>query len=68
MKWLELHIDTAPAGLEPVSELLRGQGVEGLVIDDEADFKDFLENNRQYWDYVDDELLREIHGKCRVTF
>ena len=42
--------------------------VEGLVIDDEADFKDFLENNHQYWDYVDDELLAEKHGKCRVTF
>ena len=68
MKWLELHIDTANAGLEPVSELLREQGVEGLVIDDEADFKDFLENNHQYWDYVDDELLAEKHGKCRVTF
>ena len=68
MKWLELHIDTARAGLELVSELLREQGVEGLVIDDEADFKDFLENNHQYWDYVDDELLAEKHGKCRVTF
>ena len=68
MKWLELHIDTARAGLEPVSELLREQGVEGLVIDDEADFKDFLENNHQYWDYVDDELLAEKHGKCRGTF
>ena len=68
MKWLELHIDTARAGLEPVSELLREQGVEGLVIDDEADFKDFLENNHQYWDYVDDELMAEKHGKCRVTF
>ena len=68
MKWLELHIDTARAGLEPVSELLREQGVEGLVIDDEADFKDFLENKHQYWDYVDDELLAEKHGKCRVTF
>ena len=68
MKWLELHIDTSPAGLEPVSELLREQGVEGLVIDDEGDFKDFLENNHQYWDYVDDELMEEMHGKCRVTF
>ena len=48
--------------------MLREQGVEGLVIDDEADFKDFLENNHQYWDYVDDELLAEKHGKCRVTF
>ena len=68
MKWLELHIDTVPAGLEPVSELLREQGVEGLVIDDEGDFQSFLESNHQYWDYVDDELLEEKHGKCRVTF
>ena len=22
----------------------------------------------RYWDYVDDELLAEKHGKCRVTF
>ena len=68
MKWLELHIDTARAGLEPVSELLREQGVEGLVIDDEADFKDFLENNHQYWDYVDEELVKEKENLCRVTF
>lgn len=68
MKWLELHIDTAPAGLEPVSELLREHGVDGLVIDDEGEFQDFLENNRQYWDYVDEELREEMRGKCRVTF
>ena len=68
MKWLELHIDTTPAGLEPVSELLREQGVEGIVIEDEGDFQSFLENNRQYWDYVDDELLEEKRGKSRVTF
>ena len=68
MKWLELHIDTARAGLEPVSELLREQGVEGLVIDDEADFKDFLENNHQYWDYVDEDLEASMKGKSRITF
>ena len=27
MKWLELHIDTAPAGLTPVIDLLRDYGV-----------------------------------------
>ena len=32
------------------------------------DFKDFLENNHQYWDYVDDDLLQEKKGLCRVTF
>ena len=68
MKWLELHIDTTPAGLEPVSELLRDQGIEGLVIEDEGEFHTFLEQNRQYWDYVDESLTREMAGKSRVTF
>ena len=68
MEWLELHIDTTPAGLEPVCDLLRDQGIEGLVIEDEGDFRDFLEHNRQYWDYVDEALDRSMRGKCRVTF
>ncbi len=68
MKWLELHIDTTPAGLEPVSDLLRDQGIEGLVIEDEGDFHSFLEQNRQYWDYVDEGLEQSMAGKCRITF
>ena len=68
MKWLELHIDTVPAGLEPVSDLLRELGIEGLVIEDEGEFHDFLENNRQYWDYVDEDLDKSMSGKCRITF
>ncbi|MBE7007598.1 MAG: 50S ribosomal protein L11 methyltransferase [Ruminococcaceae bacterium] len=68
MKWLELWIDTTPAGIEPVSGLLSEYGVDSLMIDEEGDFKDFLENNKQYWDYVDEDLLKEKKGKCRVTF
>ena len=68
MKWLALHIDTSPAGLEPVSAMLEDLGIEGLVIEDEGDFRDFLEHNRQYWDYVDEELDQSMTGKCRITF
>jgi ribosomal protein L11 methyltransferase len=68
MEWLELKIDTSPSGLGAVTELLEQQGVTGVIIDDENDFKDFLEHNRQYWDYVDEELLREKAGVSRVTF
>ena len=68
MDWLELHIDTSPAGIDAVSGLLESKGVEGLIIDDEQDFHDFLENNHQYWDYVDEELMAEKKGNCRITF
>jgi len=68
MQWLELKIDTTPAGITPVSDLVESLGVTGLVIEDEGDFHDFLENNRQYWDYVDEELLEAKRGVCRITF
>lgn len=68
MKWLELHLDTQPAGIEPATELLSEYGIDSLMIDEEGDFKDFLENNHQYWDYVDDELMEQMHGKSRITF
>ena len=68
MKWLELHIDTTHAGLDPVTAMLSALDIDGVVIDDENDFQDFLENNRQYWDYVDEDLEKSMQGKSRVTF
>ena len=68
MKWLELHIDTVHAGLNAVETLLSSLGIDGVVIDDETEFQDFLENNHQYWDYVDEDLEKQMQGKSRVTF
>ncbi len=68
MQWLELHIDASPASIEAVCDMLREIGIEGLVIEDEADFQTFLEENRQYWDYVDEALEKSMRSKCRVTF
>ena len=48
--------------------LLSSLGIDGVVIDDETEFQDFLENNHQYWDYVDEDLEKEMQGKSRVTF
>ena len=68
MKWLAVHIDASPSGLEPVEAALSALGIDGLVIEDETDFRRFLEQNKQYWDYVDEELDRSMTGKCRITF
>ena len=68
MKWLELHIDTNHAGLDTVEAMLSGLGIDNVVIDDETEFQDFLENNHQYWDYVDEELEQRMQGRSRVTF
>jgi len=68
MNWLELHIDTVHGGLETVEALLSSLDIDGVVIDDETDFQEFLENNHQYWDYVDEDLEKSMAGKSRVTF
>jgi ribosomal protein L11 methyltransferase len=43
-------------------------GAEGLVLEEEHDFQAFLEENRQYWDYVDDALLERMKGVARIKF
>lgn len=66
MNWIRVSIFTTSAGIEPVSGRLYQLGITGLEIEDEQDFKDFLENNKQYWDYVDEDLIKEKEGETRV--
>ena len=68
MDWMEVHIQTSHDGLETVEAFLSGLGIDGVVIDDETEFHEFLEENRKCWDYVDEELLKKEAGACRVTF
>ena len=68
MNWLELHVDTNHTGLDVVEATLSALGIDGVVIDDETEFQDFLENNHQYWDYVDEDLEKSMAGKSRLTF
>ena len=68
MHWLELHIDTTHDGLDPVTALLSSLGIDNVMIDDEEEFRSFLEETRPHWDYVDEALEREMRGKSPVTF
>jgi ribosomal protein L11 methyltransferase len=68
LKWLEVAINTTPDKLDDVTAKLTAAGMTGLVIEDEAEFLTFLEENRQYWDYVDQELLDSMKGVTRVKF
>lgn len=67
MDWIKVTVYTTSEGIEPVSGRLYQLGITGLEIDDEQDFKDFLENNKQYWGYVDEELVKEKEGETRVS-
>ncbi len=68
MRWIEASVETHSGDIDEKCEKLAELGVPGMVIEDEADFRAFLENNRQYWDYVDDELERHFAGVSRIKF
>ena len=68
VKWLEVTVNTVPDKLDEVTARLAAAGMDALVIEDEGDFLNFLEQNRQYWDYVDQELLDRMKGVTRVKF
>ena len=59
MEWLEVFVETSEDGIEIVSGLLYSLGVSGLMIEDEREFKEFLENPNREWDYIDDGLVEE---------
>lgn len=68
MRWIEAAIEITGGSAEELCLRLSELGADGFVIEDEQDFKDFLENNHQYWDYVDEELEQKMTGVSRIKF
>ena len=66
MAWLEISIDTAPETIEDVAAKLTAGGFPELLIEDEAEFQDFLDQNKAYWDYIDEELQEKLQGLSRI--
>ena len=66
MAWLEITIDTACANIATVTNVLTAGGFSDLVIEDQAEFETFLEENREYWDYIDEELQQQLQGMSRI--
>ncbi len=66
MDWIKVSIFTTSEGIEPVSGRLYQLGISGIEIEDEKDFKEFLENNKQYWDYVDEDLIKQKEGETQI--
>lgn len=67
MDWIKVQITTTKEGIDPISGRLLNLGINGIEIADKDDFKDFLEKNRKYWDYVDEELERLKDSDTTIT-
>ncbi len=67
-RWLEVTLPVPADKLDGVCAVLTYNGMAGLVVEEEGDFLRFLEQNRQYWDYVDEGLAQRMKGASRVKF
>ena len=66
MQWIEVTVKTTSAAIELVAERLTVLGFDSFIIDDQEEFHEFLDQNRQYWDYVDEELERQMTGLSQI--
>ena len=66
MNYLEITITTEPATIEEVAAALTAGGFSDLVVEDQNTFESFLEENRAYWDYIDESLEQTLQGLCCI--
>ena len=66
MAWLEITIDTISEKINTVVTNLTAKGFADLVIEDQVEFETFLDENRAYWDYIDEDLQQQLQGLSRI--
>ena len=66
MDYLEITLQTASAGIEIVANALTSGGFDSLVVEDQAEYENFLEDNRAYWDYIDEDLQEKLQGLSHI--
>ena len=66
MAWLEITVSTVDADLNKTAAALTAAGFSDLVLEDQTEFEDFLEQNKAYWDYIDEELQQQLQGLSRI--
>ena len=66
MEWIKVAICTTNEGIDTICDKLYDIGFMNTQIEDELEFTEFLEDNKKYWDYVDDELIESKKGETKV--
>ena len=66
MAWLEITIDTTSEKINSVVTNLTARGFADLVIADQEEFETFLDENRAYWDYIDEDLQEKLQGLSHI--
>lgn len=69
MKYNEVKIYTTTIGIEPITDILISNGIEGSTVEDANDFADFLNKENSFdWDYIDESLMHLKNVETTITF
>ena len=66
MAWLEFIIDTDSKKIASTAAALTAQGFAELVIEDQEEFETFLDENKAYWDYIDEDFQQKLKGLSHI--
>lgn len=66
MQWLEITVETVSDSIDDVASALTAGGFDDLVLEDQAEFSAFLDQNRAYWDYIDENLEKKLQGLSQI--
>ena len=66
MQWLEITINTTGKQIEDAAAALSAAGFADLVLEDQQEFESFLDENRAYWDYIDEDLQQQLEGLSQI--
>lgn len=66
MEWLEVTIKTISPAIDLLGARLTAIGYDSFIIDDSEDFSEFLKDNTQYWDYVDEDLTQKMQNVSQI--
>lgn len=68
MEWKEVSVYTTSQGIDIISGYLIEQGIRGVMVEDAADFEEFLADTTPRWDYIDESVMqlkdKETNVKC----
>ena len=66
MAWLEITVHTTGTDPDRAVAALTAAGFSDLVIEDQEEFETFLDQNRAYWDYIDEDLQEKLQGLSHI--
>ena len=66
MAWLEITLKTTAKNIDSAVTALTAHGFPELVIEDQAEFETFLDENRAYWDYIDETLQEKLQNLSNI--